>query len=367
MERANAQRKRALVIAVIIALLFGAYFLRDFFSVIAFSMIAAYISNPLYHWLLRKLKHPNAAAWTTFGVSIFVIIIPVALLILMTISQTENVVQNVKSGHFSLSQVSDFGSRSLASLNSVLSHLPGDYSITSQHVNDAAQKIVSAVAQGTLSFLQASVGSIASFFIMFIIYIYLFLNVLMHQKGLVDTIKKLNPLGEKATDAYLQKMGKMTIAMVRGQFVIAAMQGLIGATLLYIGGLHQVFFFMFLLLTVLSIIPLGSGVVTLPIGVILLFTGQVWQGLVVIIGHLLIVTSIDNILRPHLVPKSVHLNSALTILSVFAGIAMFGFLGVVIGPVVMIMILTTIQLYVAVQQQKAPRGVEQSKLGEDIA
>jgi predicted PurR-regulated permease PerM len=145
------------------------------------------------------------------------------------------------------------------------------------------------------------------------------------------------------------------------------MQGLIGATLLYIGGLHQVFFFMFLLLTVLSIIPLGSGVVTLPIGVILLFTGQVWQGLVVIIGHLLIVTSIDNILRPHLVPKSVHLNSALTILSVFAGIAMFGFLGVVIGPVVMIMILTTIQLYVAVQQQKAPRGVEQSKLGEDIA
>lgn len=367
MERVSTQRKRALVVAVIIALLFGAYFLRDFFSVIAFSIIAAYMFNPLYHWLLRKFKHPNAAAWMTFGISIIVIIIPVALLILMTISQTENVIESIKSGQFNLSQVSDFGSRSLASLNNVLHHLPGDYSITSQHVNEAAQKIVSAIAEGTLGFLQASVGSIASFFIMFVIYIYLFLNVLMHQAGLVSTIKKLNPLGAKATDAYLHKMGKMTVAMVRGQFVIAAGQGLVGATLLYIGGLHQVFFFMFLLLTVLSIIPLGSGVITIPVGFILLFTGQVWQGLVIIIGHFLIVTTLDNILRPHLVPKSVHLNSALTILSVFAGIAMFGFLGVVIGPVVMIMLLTTIQLYIAVQQQQGAKEVEYSKLGEDTA
>ena len=367
MERVSTQRKRALVIAVIIALLFGAYFLRDFFSVIAFSIITAYMFNPLYHWLLRKLKHPNAAAWITFGVSMFVIIIPVALLILMTVSQTENVVQSVKSGEFNLAQVSNFGSRSLNDINGVLSHLPGDYSITSKHINDAAQKIVSAVAQGTLSFLQASAGGIASFFIAFIIYIYLFLNVLMHQAGLVYVIKKLNPLGEKATEAYLQKMGKMTVAMVRGQFVIAASQGLVGATLLYIGGLHQVFFFMFLLLTILSIIPLGSGVVTLPVGIILLFTGQVWQGLVIIIGHFLIVTTIDNILRPHLVPKSVHLNSALTILSVFAGIAMFGFLGVVIGPVVMIMILTTVQLYITVQQQQMPKELRQNELGEDAA
>ena len=143
---------------------------------------------------------------------------------------------------------------------------------------------------------------------------------------------------------------------------------MVSAILLYIGGLHDVFFFMFLLLTLLSIIPLGSGIVTIPVGVILLFTGQVWQGLVVIIGHFLIVTSIDNILRPHLVPKSVHLNSALTILSVFAGISMFGFLGVVIGPVIMIMILTTIQLYLAVQHSSQPaKTLEQTKLGEDVA
>lgn len=368
MERVNAQRKRALVIAVIFAVAFGAYFLREFFSVIVFSIIVAYVFNPLYHWLLRKFKHPNAAAWITFASSLFVIIIPVGLMLFMTVIQTESVINSIKSGEFSLAEVSDFGARSINNTNAVLGHLPGDYHITQEHINSGAEKAISAVAQFMLGFLQASVGGIASFFVAFIIYIYLFLNVLMHQEGLIKTIKRLNPLGERASEAYLQKMGKMTVAMVRGQFLIAGSQGLVSAILLYIGGLHDVFFFMFLLLTLLSIIPLGSGIVTIPVGVILLFTGQVWQGLVVIIGHFLIVTSIDNILRPHLVPKSVHLNSALTILSVFAGISMFGFLGVVIGPVIMIMILTTIQLYLAVQHSSQPaKTLEQTKLGEDVA
>jgi predicted PurR-regulated permease PerM len=57
-------------------------------------------------------------------------------------------------------------------------------------------------------------------------------------------------------------------------------------------------------------------------------------------------------LRPHLVPKDARLNSALTILSVFAGVTMFGFLGVIIGPVIMIMITTTIHMYL--QAQKTP-------------
>ena len=61
-------------------------------------------------------------------------------------------------------------------------------------------------------------------------------------------------------------------------------------------------------------------------------------------------TNIDNVLRPILVPKEAKLDSALMLLSVFAGITMFGFLGIVIGPVVMIVIVTTISVYLWVYQ-----------------
>ena len=60
------------------------------------------------------------------------------------------------------------------------------------------------------------------------------------------------------------------------------------------------------------------------------------------------VTNIDNFLRPILVPREARLDSALMLLSVFAGITMFGAFGIVIGPVLMIVIVTTISVYLAV-------------------
>jgi predicted PurR-regulated permease PerM len=102
---------------------------------------------------------------------------------------------------------------------------------------------------------------------------------------------------------------------------------------------------MALILSLLSIIPLGGGIVTVPIGLILALTGNFWGGIFVLASHFLIVTNIDNLLRPILVPKEARLNSALTMLSVFSGIALFGFLGIVIGPVLMILIVTTINVY----------------------
>ena len=60
------------------------------------------------------------------------------------------------------------------------------------------------------------------------------------------------------------------------------------------------------------------------------------------------VTNIDNLLRPILVPREARLDSALMLLAVFAGLTMFGAWGIVIGPVLMIVIVTTISVYLAV-------------------
>ena len=61
-----------------------------------------------------------------------------------------------------------------------------------------------------------------------------------------------------------------------------------------------------------------------------------------------VVTNIDNFLRPILVPRAARLDPALMLLAVFSGIAMFGFWGIVIGPVLMIVVVTTISVYLAV-------------------
>jgi predicted PurR-regulated permease PerM len=133
-----------------------------------------------------------------------------------------------------------------------------------------------------------------------------------------------------------------------GQFVIAVCQGVAGAASIYIAGFHQGFFLFAVLLSALSVIPLGSGIVTIPFGVGMILFGNVFGGVFVILFHLIVVTNIDNFLRPILVPRAARLDSALMLLAVFAGIAMFGAWGIVIGPVLMIVIVTTISVYLAV-------------------
>src|SRR5690606_32263144 len=73
----------------------------------------------------------------------------------------------------------------------------------------------------------------------------------------------------------------------------------------------------------------------------------------VVLFHVLGITNIDNFLRPILVPREARLDPALMLLAVFSGIAMFGFWGIVLGPVLMIIIVTTISVYLAVY-----KGVE---------
>ena len=110
---------------------------------------------------------------------------------------------------------------------------------------------------------------------------------------------------------------------------------------------------MAIFLTALSIIPLGSGIVTIPFGIGMMLFGNIAGGAFVVLFHLIGITNVDNFLRPILVPKEARLDPALMLLSVFSGIAMFGFFGIVLGPVLMIVIVTTLSVYLAVY-----KGVE---------
>jgi hypothetical protein len=78
--------------------------------------------------------------------------------------------------------------------------------------------------------------------------------------------------------------------------------------------------------------------------------------LFIVLFHIFGITNVDNFLRPILVPKEARLDPALMLLSVFSGIAMFGFFGIILGPVLMILIVTTISVYLAVYKGVAMNG-----------
>jgi predicted PurR-regulated permease PerM len=338
-------QKRALAIATIVAIAFGAYFLRGYFILIVVAAVVAYLFDPLYERLRRKLSSGLAATLTLLA-ALAMVIVPIAGAVAIGVVQISVMVRSV-SDWVGKTDLSSLGDRSLRLLNETLDRVPflQSTNITPESLQKWVVTFAQRAGQWGLEFLQGAAGGLFGGITAAVIFLYVFISMLVKGEELRLLIRRLNPLGEEVTDLYLAKMAAMVRGTVQGQFVIALAQGVAGAISIYIAGFHDGFFIFAILLSALSVIPLGGGIVTIPFGIGLALFGNVAGGIFVIVFHLLVVTNIDNVLRPILVPKEAKLDSALMLLSVFAGITMFGFLGIVIGPVVMIVIVTTISVY----------------------
>nr|WP_082978298.1 AI-2E family transporter [Mycobacterium gordonae] len=345
-------QRRALAIFTLLALAFGAYFLRNYFVLIVVAAVGAYLFTPLFNWFNKRLGTGLSATATLLS-ALVIVIVPVGLLVALAIVQIARMIDSV-SGWVRSTDLSSLGDKTLKLVNEFLSRVPFVHiNVTAEMLRKAMVSAAQGVGHWLLGVLQNTAGSLAGMITSAIIFLYVFIALLVHRDKLRTLIGQLNPLGDEVTDLYLQKMGSMVRGTVNGQFVIAFCQGVAGAASIYIAGFHHGFFIFAIVLTALSIIPLGGGIITIPFGIGMMLFGNIGGGLFVVLFHLVVVTNIDNFLRPILVPRDARLNSALMLLSVFAGISMFGPWGIIIGPVLMIIIVTTIDVYLAVY-----KGVE---------
>jgi predicted PurR-regulated permease PerM len=340
-------QKRALAVATFVAILFGAYFLRGYFILIVVAAVAAYLFQPLYAWLNKRLGTGLSATLTMLA-AFAAVIVPLSLFVFLAVVQITTMVERV-AVWVQRTDLSALGDRSLTLANELLHRVPFvDFTITPESLQDSMTTVAQEAGKWLLGILQGAAGGAFGAITSAILFLYVFLSLLTNREKVLLLIRRLNPLGEEITDLYMAKMGAMVKGTVMGQFVIAVCQGVAGAASIYIAGFHQGFFLFAVLLSALSVIPLGSGIITIPFGVGMILFGNVFGGVFVILFHLIVVTNIDNFLRPILVPRAARLDSALMLLAVFAGIAMFGAWGIVIGPVLMIIIVTTISVYLAV-------------------
>jgi predicted PurR-regulated permease PerM len=344
----TATQKRALAIATVIAVGFGAYFLSSYLMVVVVAAVAAYLFNPLFDWFDQRMGRGLSVTLTVLS-ALFALIIPLSLLVLLAVVQISTMIRSV-SQWVGRTDPTTLGEKALALVNDTVHRVPflADVQITAGMVRERLATVAQHAGEYALTFLQGAAGGLAGGLTAAVLFIYVFVSLLTNRERVRLLIRKLNPLGEDVTDLYLEKMGAMVRGAVFGQFVIALAQGLAGAVSIYLAGFHQGFFIFAILLTAMSVIPLGGGVISIPFGIGMMLFGNVWGGVFVIVWHVVVVTNIDNVLRPILVPRQARLDSALMLLAVFAGIGMFGFLGIVIGPVLMIVIVTTISVYLAV-------------------
>jgi len=356
-------QKRALAVATAVALLFAAYFMRRYLMLVVIAAIVAYLFTPLYNRMRSKL---NVGLSTTLTVlaALATVVIPITVLITLASFQVSHMLVGVAEWART-ADVSALGDKAIALVNQLLGKLPFQTpTVTVESLRGTLGTVAQNVGEWLLRTMSGAVGGVIGLVTATIIFLYVLVSLLTNQKQVLTLVRRLNPLGEEVTDLYLAKMGAMVKGTVKGQFIIALFQGLLGAASIYIAGFHDAFFVLVIFLTALSVIPLGSGIVTIPFGIGMMLFGNVAGGLFVVLFHIIAITNIDNFLRPILVPKEARLDPALMLLSVFSGIAMFGFFGIVLGPVLMILIVTTISVYLAVYKGVAMEAEDAEKADE---
>lgn len=332
---------------LILAVVFVASFMvvRPFMTAIILAFIAAIICKPIYDLLdpiFGKHSHATASLMTVTIVAI-TIILPVILLINATISQI---------GVFAISLNGSLKADAITlettieTINEILAAIP--YSQTQISPEGVVEFIQTTIRNGAIAIINnaASIGSssleVISRFIIFLVMLYVFIS---KQDQLLNLIRRLSPLDDAIDSLYINRVLSMMTSMIKGSFFVALIQGVIAGLLLWATGVPYSFFFT-MIMVFLGILPLvGTGVVSIPIGIIQILTGQIWQGALVLIGSILIIANIDNVLRPYLVSKEASLSPAMIILGMFGGLRVYGVMGFLYGPVILILLTTTIQVY----------------------
>ncbi|MFC1975377.1 AI-2E family transporter [Chloroflexota bacterium] len=327
--------------------------LKPYLGVVVFSMITVVIFKPVYDRILKWVGGRVGWATTLAIVVIFLaVLIPVLIVVNITFNQASLLVQDLSA--LVAGRNANF-TTIINEVNEMLATTPfaSSYQLSEAGILEGLRKmagpVTNFVANQALSLGSASVEWITSVIIFLSVVATLFPT---YDKA-IQLLKDLSPLPDELDQMYVNRFVAMTKAMFKGIFVIAIIQGIVAGIFMAVAGTGYVFFLTLLAIFV-AVLPLGVNILTIPVGIAHFFLGNTWQGVLIIAASVLIVSQIDNLVRPRLVTEEAYLNPALVLLSAFGGLIWFGFLGVIYGPIIAIFFVTTIEIYLKYYRISAP-------------
>ena len=324
------------------------WILLPFYGAVFWGFILAVMFMPLNDYFLSKIPgKKNTAALLTLSVCLLIVIIPLIVVIIALTQESAALYQKI------LTRIISFD----ASFQFVVSKLP-EWAI--DLLNHSGITTLAEFQQKISSgFLQASqyiagklfvIGqNILDFAISFGLMLYLLFFLLKDGNELAARIRKIIPLADQQKMLLLNKFTGVIRATVKGNLVVAIVQGALGGLIFWFLGIEAALLWG-AIMSVLSLLPAGSGVIWVPVAIYFLATGAILKGIILLAFGVLVIGLIDNFLRPILVGKDTQMPDYLVLVSTLGGMALFGLNGFVIGPVIAALFITAWGLYSDISQ-----------------
>ena len=335
------------IVIILTALSF--FIIRPFVSSILFSIILAYVFYPLYKWFLKRTNSKNLSAFTTILIILLIIAIPIAFIInavsreaIGLYAQARDNLQAERSGTIQC-ELNDLLCRGFVYSAKILSN-PESQS----QLDAAVKRFSSALVGATSNFLLAIPNRVLGVFIMF----FVLFCLLKEGKEFVVYIEEYLPVDKKHHRQIFKQFNDVTHAVIFGNVVVALTQGAVATLGFVMFGISSPFVWG-VLMTLFAFVPyIGPAVIWFPAAVILILDGYtqmnnilLFKGIGLILYGLIIVSWIDNITKPWIIGDRANIHPIAVLLGVLGGLQVFGFAGIVIGPLVIAMLITFLQIY----------------------
>lgn len=320
-----ALRSRVQTFVLMLATVFGMYLCymlaAPFLAALTWALALAVLFTPFQRWLESMLKRPSLAAVAS------VLVISMSVVVAATFVGQRLAVQGAKGAEVIQTKVKS------GEWRRALKAQPRQVALADKIERQIDQpRTVTTLA----TWLSTTAGTIVkgSLFqvIGFCLTFYLLFFFLRDRRVALQSLRSLSPLAEVEMDRMFGRVSDTIYATIYGTLAVSSVQGLLGGLMFWWLGLPAPLLWG-VVMAVLAVVPvLGAFIVWIPAALFLVLEGSWGKSLILALWGIIVVGTIDNLLRPILVGNRLKLHTVLAFMSVVGGLILFGPAGLILGP-----------------------------------
>ncbi len=300
--------------------------------------IAGIVLSPLERRIRRIVRHPRVSVGIVVVGVLFLVVGPLATLAALTLDQAFGVVSSTVANP---DWVSEFRLEEQASFQ-VLPQF-ARHALSSVDVVGVLRNVAQWTTSHLGAFLQGTTTFVLNTFIFFVALFYFLLD----RERIVKEAMALSPLRDRVDHDIAARMVGTVRGVIFGSLIVATVQGVLAGIGLTIFGVPGALLWAALVVIAAQIPMLGTSIVLLPCVAYLFLSGQTGAGIGLLIWSLVLVSTVDNVLKPYIVGGRTRMHGLLILVSMLGGLEAFGPIGFILGPTILAAFLVVIELYKA--------------------
>jgi predicted PurR-regulated permease PerM len=330
-----------LILSVVGAIVLATAVLWPFLKPLALAVIFAVVLEGLYTRISHALGGwPSTSALLTVIVSVLLILLPLSLVGVLVANEAHSLYVSLDAG----AGQGAFTNLFLRANDTFGAIIPGFGEFTrgvSTDLDTYMREVLQWIA-GHAGDIFSSVSRLLLSSLIFFIALY---YLLRDGKRVRHILIALSPLSDKEDKGVFDRLELAINSIIKGNFVIALVQGLLTTLGFLLFGIPNAILWG-MVAAIAALIPgIGTALVFAPAVAFLFLTGTTIQAFGLLIWGALAVGLIDNLLGPKLVGRGMKLHPLLVLLSVLGGLALFGPIGIFLGPLSVSFLFALLSIY----------------------